>query len=133
MKEISVYFVILSGVYDLILGVFLIRSSRRDDPFTKAVWASFMTLGGFLLFAGLVLIWAAFDLGTRGPVVAWQGLLRFGAAGVIFYALKQGYTAQSMKAATRGAAIIDIVVGALYFVILLGVWHWPLIALLSGG
>jgi hypothetical protein len=37
-----------------------------------------------------------------------------------------------MKAATRGAAIIDIVVGALYFVILLGVWHWPLIALLSG-
>jgi hypothetical protein len=133
MREISIYFVILSGIYDLALGLFLIGSSRRDDPFTKAVWASFITLGGFLLFAGVVLIWAAFDLTTRGPVVAWQGLLRFGAASAIFYALKQGYVAESMQATTRGAGIIDVIVGFLYFVILLGVWHWPMIKLLSGG
>jgi hypothetical protein len=133
MKEIALYFVILSGVYDLLLGLFVIRSTRRDDPFTKTVWTSFITLGGFLLFAGVVLIWAAFDLQTRGPVVAWQGLLRFGAAGAIFYAQKQGYVAESMKATTRAAAIIDIVVAALYFVILLGVWHWPVVKLLLGG
>ena len=104
-------FVIATGVLDMLLGL-----ATAVPALLKAEAATFLPMsmiGGFLLFCGAVLVWAAQDVAARGPVIFWQGLLRVFAVIVILGGIRVGLV--DAKSALP-AALIDIVVGPLYLI-----------------
>ena len=103
-------FVLVTGVMDILLGLAVsipVLLAAKTPVFV----VSFM-LGGFLMFCGAVLMWAAYDLAARGPVVFWQGLLRLLAVGTMLYALSAGLAGSE----TYFSLVVDSIVGPVYLI-----------------
>lgn len=101
-------FVIITGILDLLLGLFLaIPAIVKADP---AAFLNPIMLGAFLMFCGACLIWAAHDIAARAPVIFWQGLVRLAAVATILIGLQ----AELVPSENLIFALMDGIVGPVY-------------------
>lgn len=132
MKKAIQWFIVVSGIYDLAIGLGMILATLSSAVGQPATWTLSMMTGGFLAFCGAALIWAAQDVPSRGSVIFWQGLLRLFAVAVIFHAVSKAYTAPAEANSSIIAAIIDLVTATIYGIGLLFAWRLSLPRLLLG-
>lgn len=84
-------FVFITGALDVLLGIWIaLPGVLHPEP---ATFLNSIMLGAFLIFCGVVLMWASKDLRTRAFVVLWQGLVRATAVTAIFIGLRYGWSA----------------------------------------
>lgn len=119
----------VSGFYDVAIGLYLMGTTRGG---ASDAWLVTQTVAAFLVFAGALLIWAAADLGRRAPVVLWQGMVRFWAAGATLIAFSNGWLEAAKTQAALGAAAVDVVTGVVYFGGVALLWRGGVIRALLG-
>lgn len=103
-------FVYVTGILDLALGIWIALPALRNPQ--PATFLSSIMLGAFLVFCGLVLMWAAGDIKARAPVVLWQGLVRYVAVITIAIGVSNGLVGRENLA----FGIMDLVIATVYVV-----------------
>lgn len=75
--------VFVAGLFNFPIGLGLIIpafiKSNPDTLITDVV------LGAFLICAGIMLIWASYNLNQRAPIIVWSGLVRLLGFITVFY------------------------------------------------
>ena len=80
--------VYITGLLDFPVGIATAAPAFiQNDP---QMLPPLLTLGAFLFFAAASLMWASQDLGTRGCIVVWQGLVRLTAVIATLTAIQMG-------------------------------------------
>lgn len=117
---------LITGALDIPIGLATIAAAIVDTH--DSHFAALMTCGAFLVFAGAALVWASRDLGTRAPIVFWQGFVRLTAVGSILYMVPAGL-AESWQ---YGVVAFDGVIALVYIVGTLRLTEAGFFALLVG-
>ncbi|WP_286292185.1 hypothetical protein [Vibrio apostichopi] len=120
-------FVKLTAWFNFLIGLgMMIPELVNPNPNTLVIA---VTLGAFLIFTGVALLWSTADFKTRSSIIVWGGLVRCVGFLVVAYAGVLGVAPLTFVV----IGVMDLIVAAIYFIGSVKASGLPFKRLLLGG